>query len=110
MSNISSPDTGGSDDRLAQLTVERDHAREQVERLDGEYEALLGESGGLQEDRDNIRTLLELARRNLDDASAALAAAVDGGERLCASCGRPIGAERLEALPGATLCVDCKDQ
>jgi len=28
--------------------------------------------------------------------------------RRCADCGRPISAERLEALPGAILCVDCQ--
>lgn len=26
---------------------------------------------------------------------------------VCDACGRPIGAERLEAIPGAVLCVGC---
>jgi hypothetical protein len=28
--------------------------------------------------------------------------------RVCLSCGRPIPAERLEALPGATRCAGCQ--
>ncbi len=26
----------------------------------------------------------------------------------CESCGNPVGAERLEALPSAALCIDCQ--
>jgi RNA polymerase-binding transcription factor DksA len=99
----------GAERRLAELTAERDRAAEQVARLTEEYDTLLGESGGLQEDRDNTRTLLELARRNLDEATAALDALADGSDRRCERCGDPIAPERLEALPGTTVCVACKD-
>ena len=27
--------------------------------------------------------------------------------KLCSLCGKPIGAARLEALPGVTTCIDC---
>jgi len=27
--------------------------------------------------------------------------------KLCSLCGTPIGAARLEALPGVTTCIDC---
>jgi RNA polymerase-binding transcription factor DksA len=27
--------------------------------------------------------------------------------KLCSLCGNPIGAARLEALPGVTTCIDC---
>ncbi len=27
--------------------------------------------------------------------------------KMCSLCGKPIGAARLEALPGVTMCIDC---
>lgn len=38
---------------------------------------------------------------------AALARLDEGAYGTCERCGRPIGAERLEALPYATLCIEC---
>ena len=38
----------------------------------------------------------------------ALAKIEDGTYGTCERCGKPIGAERLEALPYAELCIDCK--
>jgi RNA polymerase-binding transcription factor DksA len=29
---------------------------------------------------------------------------------ICERCGQPISLERLEALPWAVLCIDCKQQ
>lgn len=31
-----------------------------------------------------------------------------GGYGICEDCGKPIGAERLEALPASTRCVRCQ--
>ena len=39
---------------------------------------------------------------------AALARIDAGTYGTCERCGRPIGQERLEAIPYATLCIDCK--
>ena len=52
----------------------------------------------------------------LGDNSEAVLAAIDGAlARIeqgtfgtCVRCGRPIAEERLEALPYAELCIDCK--
>ena len=52
----------------------------------------------------------------LDDRSRAALEAVDsalarldgGRYGTCTSCGKRIGAERLEALPSAALCIDCQ--
>ena len=41
----------------------------------------------------------------IDAALARVDAATYG---VCASCGQPIAAERLEALPWAALCIDCQ--
>jgi DnaK suppressor protein len=32
----------------------------------------------------------------------------DGTYGICANCGKPIGEERLAAIPWATHCIDCK--
>ena len=34
----------------------------------------------------------------------------EGTYGLCDSCGKPIAPDRLEALPQASLCVDCKEK
>jgi len=41
----------------------------------------------------------------IDEALARIDA---GSYGRCASCGKPIAAERLEALPWAALCIDCQ--
>jgi RNA polymerase-binding protein DksA len=53
---------------------------------------------GLEENADHL----------LGEIDAALARIEEGTYGLCTSCGKPIGRERLEALPYATLCIDDK--
>jgi DnaK suppressor protein len=52
--------------------------------------------------------LEENAGHILVEIEAALVRIDDGTYGLCVSCGRPIGEERLEAVPYATLCIDDK--
>lgn len=47
-------------------------------------------------------------RDNLTAVEHALEKFDDGTYGLCDSCGKPIGEGRLEALPQASLCVECK--
>ena len=49
---------------------------------------------------DGLQTLL-------DEVDRALAKVAEGSYGKCDSCGKPIGAARLEARPWATHCVDC---
>jgi RNA polymerase-binding protein DksA len=54
----------------------------------------------------------------LEDNSEAVLAAIDKALRkieagtygICERCGRPIGEERLDALPYVELCIECKRQ
>jgi RNA polymerase-binding protein DksA len=46
-------------------------------------------------------------KAQLVQVEAALAALDDGTYGTCRSCGQPIPAGRLEAIPWATLCIDC---
>lgn len=53
---------------------------------------------GLEENAEHLLTEIEGALRRIDD----------GTYGTCVACGRPIGEERLEAVPYATLCIDDK--
>jgi RNA polymerase-binding protein DksA len=59
-----------------------------------------------------MRELDEGLEDNAEHLLAEIEAALDRIERgtygICVVCGRPIGTERLEALPYATLCIDDK--
>jgi DnaK suppressor protein len=48
------------------------------------------------------------ARENLAGVEHALHKFEEGTYGLCDSCGQPIALDRLEALPQASLCVECK--
>jgi len=52
---------------------------------------------------------LELAlREHLRQAEHALSRVEDGSYGQCEKCGKAIAPARLEAMPEATLCIDCK--
>lgn len=53
-------------------------------------------------------TLEENSGEVLAQIDAALERIEDGTYGTCASCGRPIPVERLDAYPWASLCIDCK--
>lgn len=82
-----------------------------------------GESLGLDFDEgfaDSAQTTAERARllsvigglrQNLTDVEHALAKIERGeGYGVCERCGREIAPERLEALPWARLCIECKQK
>ena len=54
--------------------------------------------GGLDENAEHVLAEIDAALQRIDD----------GTFGTCAACGRPIGEERLEAVPYATLCIDDK--
>ena len=59
-------------------------------------------------DREIDYTLEASEEEILHAIDAALARIDDGTYGTCERCGRPIGEERLRALPYATLCIDDK--
>ena len=59
-------------------------------------------------DREMASTLEDNSNHVLAEIDAALARIEDGTYGACENCGRPISAERLEALPYATKCIECK--
>jgi RNA polymerase-binding protein DksA len=68
----------------------------------------LGETASVTLDREIDYTLEANEGRVLTAIDAALKRIEDGTFGTCRSCGRPVGDERLEALPYTTQCIDCK--
>jgi DnaK suppressor protein len=60
------------------------------------------------EERSRVIAVVRALRSNLHDVERALAKIDAGTYGTCERCGRPIPAERLEAIPWALLCIDCK--
>jgi DnaK suppressor protein len=60
------------------------------------------------EERSRTIAVVRALRSNLHDVDRALAKLDAGTYGTCERCGQPIGAERLEAIPWAMLCIDCK--
>jgi DnaK suppressor protein len=52
--------------------------------------------------------LRERNEQHLAQVDAAIARLDAGTYGICASCGRQIAPERLEAIPWAALCIDCQ--
>ena len=50
----------------------------------------------------------QILERDREQAEHSAYLRAQGKSGLCEDCGRPIGAERLEALPESTRCVACQ--
>lgn len=105
------------------IEAERESSAGQVARLEATFDEFVEGSELVATDdehdpeghtiafeRQQVAALLREARVRLADLDAALARIDEGSYGTCAECGRPIGEERLEALPGAVRCFDCADR
>lgn len=68
----------------------------------------LGDSAAVTYDREMDYSLEENSGHVLTAIDAALARIDEGTFGTCERCGKPIAEERLEAMPYATKCIDCK--
>jgi DnaK suppressor protein len=66
----------------------------------------LGDTATATYDRELDQGLEEGARQTLVDIDAALARIDAGTYGTCEVCGKPIGEERLRAIPWTRLCID----
>lgn len=106
----------------ARLEEERDRLQADIRALDDEVVALgqgqaqegTGGSNHLADDATDVveqekdLALIGNLQDRMRDTERALSRLEEGTYGLCERCGKPIGAERLDALPSATLCIDCK--
>jgi RNA polymerase-binding protein DksA len=103
------------------LLEERQRAQEAIEYLHQEHPGSLqdetqeipsdnhpGDLATFTFDRELDYTLEENEERVLGAIDGALKRIDEGTYGDCLSCRRPIAAERLEALPWTTRCIDCK--
>lgn len=94
------------DEQLARLDRDEDSIR--ADRADAtaddEHDPEGSTLSGEWQRIDALRRSAQSERREVD---AALRRLEEGTYGICASCGLPIPAARLEARPAATLCVAC---
>jgi DnaK suppressor protein len=72
------------------------------------YDNHLADTATETYDRELDYTLEENSEHVLAEIDAALTRIEEGTYGICTNCGKPIPVERLEALPWATLCIDCQ--
>jgi len=102
------------------LVAERDRVAAELEELQEDLgtsledatdedgvDSHLGDSATETLDREVEQGLEDNAERLLAGIEAALQRIEDGTYGICSNCGKPIGEERLEALPWADTCIDC---
>jgi RNA polymerase-binding protein DksA len=110
-------------DRFREMLLEeRARARSAIENLHNENPGSLEDSSGEETSFDNHMgdvatvTFDREMDYTLEGSEEAKVAAIDralarieqGTYGICQNCGNPIAEERLEALPYAELCIDCK--
>ena len=76
------------------------------ELAEGGIDNHLGDTATAMYDRELDEGLEEGARETLVEINAALERIEAGTYGICEGCGKPIGAERLAAIPWARLCID----
>ncbi len=65
-----------------------------------------GDTAGAAYDRELDIGLEEGAQQTIEEIDAALQRIDDGSYGVCEACGKPIGDDRLRAIPWTRLCID----
>jgi RNA polymerase-binding protein DksA len=100
-----------------ELVRQRDELRREIEEhgadpetdeVTFEADAGFSDRSHSTEERSRVIAVVRALRSNLHDVDLAIAKIDAGSYGSCERCGNPIGAERLEAIPWALLCIDCK--
>ncbi|MDH5371426.1 MAG: TraR/DksA C4-type zinc finger protein [Acidimicrobiia bacterium] len=79
-------------------------------RSDVEFGDSFADAGAATAERTEVIGLIESLKRQLDSVDGALVKLDDGQYGLCVTCGKPIGAARMEARPTSVRCMDCKSR
>jgi DnaK suppressor protein len=73
------------------------------------YSSHMADQGSDAMEREKAFLFASVTRRRLDEINLALERIAAGTFGVCESCGRPIPVKRLERMPGASLCIACKE-
>lgn len=96
----------------ADLVARLDRLAAQIERLEGQQRVPLDDDSGEQaiqrEDDETIDEQQSAAAVEMKAIRLAIARLDAGHYGLCTSCGTPIDAARLEAVPHAAHCIECE--
>lgn len=99
------------------LVTQRDELRREIadsgadpdgEDVSFDADAGFSDRSHSTEERSRTIAVVQALRSNLRDVERALAKMDAGTYGVCERCGKPIGDERLDAIPWAILCIDCK--
>jgi DnaK suppressor protein len=98
--------------QMEKLEEEREQALLELERwreaLRSEVDPNADEGDPDLAEREKVMALAQGVERKLESIEYALRQAQTGMYGICESCGEPIDPARLEIVPEATLCVECK--
>lgn len=104
----------------AELKAEREKLVHQLKELGADesgdltgevdYGEGFADAAAATAERSEVLGLVENLMSMLNDVDAAIAKVEDGTYGICESCGKQIGADRLEFRPTSTRCVDCKSK
>ena len=100
-------------DLRAALDEERAQLRHQLADLgfgdDGglAYDQNFADSSQVTAERGEVEALANSLKETLAEVEHALAKFEEGTYGRCENCGQPIAPARLEAKPGARLCINC---
>ena len=86
-------------------------------RIEGDYETKFPHLGNHQDENaievsnyeDNLSVEHSL-EKELENISGALKKTSEGTYGICSNCQKPINPKRLEAMPEATLCIQCSER
>jgi DnaK suppressor protein len=100
-----------------ELEAQRDNLRREITEQGGspdadeaeiDVERGFADSAHSTAERARLLSVMKALRANLRWVDRALTKMDLGTYGVCERCGNPVGVERLEALPWAILCIDCK--
>lgn len=98
--------------QMGKLEDEREQALLELERLrealKSEVDPNADEGDPDLAEREKVMALVHGVERKLESIEYALRRAEAGMYGICESCGQPIDPARLEIVPEATQCVECK--
>ena len=95
-------------EQAASLKAEAESLVEEMEPGDIQFDDESGEGGTVTVDRERDLALSAQAMAAVEEIDHTLAKMDNGTYGICENCGRLIPKTRLEALPYARLCIDCK--
>jgi len=91
-----------------ELVAEAEELAREREAGDTQFDEESGEGDTIAVERERDLLLSAQARHVVDEIDAAIARLKKGTYGVCSYAGRKIPLERLEAIPWADVCVDCK--